>query len=74
LGVLEHLAFVPAAGAGAYNVYLDNFIVATPKVLTYSLSNAPAGASIHRRQRRVHLDAHRNARPGHLPNHRARDG
>lgn len=47
LGVLEHLAFVPAAGAGAYNVYLDNFIVATPKVLTYSLSNAPAGASIH---------------------------
>lgn len=46
LGVLEHLAFVPAAGIGAYNVYLDNFIVATPKVLTYSLSNAPAGATI----------------------------
>ena len=46
LGVLEHLAFVPAAGIGAYNVYLDNFIVSTPKVLTYSLSNAPAGAAI----------------------------
>jgi hypothetical protein len=47
LGVLEHLAFVPAAGTGAYDVYLDNFIVSTPKVLTYSLSNAPAGATIH---------------------------
>jgi hypothetical protein len=46
LGVLEHLAFVPAAGSGAYNAYLDNFIVSTPKVLTYSLSNAPAGATI----------------------------
>ena len=46
LGVLEHLAFVPAAGAGTYNVYLDNFIVSTPMQLTYSLSNAPAGAII----------------------------
>jgi len=46
LGVLEHLAFVPAAGIGVYDVYLDNFIVSTPKVLTYSLSNAPAGALI----------------------------
>lgn len=46
LAVLEHLAFVPAAGSGAYNVFLDNFIVSTPKVLTYSLSNAPAGATI----------------------------
>lgn len=46
LGVLEHLAFVPAAGAGAYDVYLDNFIVSAPKVLTYSLSNTPAGATI----------------------------
>ena len=46
LGVLEQLAFVPAAGVGAYNVYLDNFIVSAPKVLTYSLSNAPAGATI----------------------------
>lgn len=47
LGTLEHIAFVPAAGTGIYNVYLDNFIVSTPKVLTYSLSNAPAGATIH---------------------------
>lgn len=46
LGVLEHLAFVPAAGIGPYDVYLDNFIVTAPKVLTYSLSNAPAGATI----------------------------
>ena len=46
LGVLEHLAFVPAAGIGPYNVYLDNFIVSAPMVLTYSLSNAPAGATI----------------------------
>ena len=46
LGVLEHLAFVPAAGIGPYDVYLDNFIVSAPKVLTYSLSNAPAGATI----------------------------
>ena len=47
LGVLEHLAFVPAAGMGAYTVYLDNFAVAQSKVLTYSLdAGAPAGASI----------------------------
>lgn len=46
LGVLEHLALVPAAGPGVYNVYLDNFIVSAPKILTYSLSNAPAGATI----------------------------
>lgn len=46
LGVLEHLAFVPAAGIGPYDVYLDNIIVSAPKVLTYSLSNAPAGATI----------------------------
>jgi hypothetical protein len=46
LGVLEQLALVPAAGAGTYNIYLDNFIISTPKILTYSLSNAPAGATI----------------------------
>jgi hypothetical protein len=46
LGVLEHLAFVPASGNGAYNVYLDDFEVFTPNALTYSLSNAPAGATI----------------------------
>jgi hypothetical protein len=26
-GVLEHLEFVPAGGAGTYNVWLDNFRV-----------------------------------------------
>jgi hypothetical protein len=46
LGVLEHLAFMPAAGSGAYNAWQDNFMVSTPKVLTYSLSNAPAGMTI----------------------------
>jgi len=46
LASLEHLAFVPADGAGAYDVYLDNLVVSAPKVLTYSLSNAPAGAAI----------------------------
>jgi hypothetical protein len=47
LGVLEHLAFVPNGATGAYNVYLDNFIVATPKTLTYSLEpGAPAGATV----------------------------
>jgi hypothetical protein len=46
LGVLEHIAFVPAAGNGAYNVYLDDFEVFIPNALTYSLSNAPAGATI----------------------------
>jgi hypothetical protein len=46
LAVLEHLALAPAAGAGAYNIYLDNFMVAAPNILTYSLSNAPTGATI----------------------------
>jgi hypothetical protein len=46
LGVLEHLAFVPAGGSGAYDVHLDNFIVSTPMLLTYTLSNAPPGAAI----------------------------
>lgn len=46
LASLEHLAFAPADGVGAYDVYLDNFSVSAPKVLTYSLSNAPAGATI----------------------------
>jgi hypothetical protein len=48
LAALEHLAFVPADGAGAYNAYLDNFVVAAPNELTFSLSNAPAGATIDR--------------------------
>jgi len=47
-GTIEHLAFVPAAGAGAYNVYLDNFTQTLPNALTYSLdAGAPAGATIH---------------------------
>lgn len=47
LGVLEHLALVPTAGTGTYNVYLDNFAVLTPKTLTYSLEpGAPTGATI----------------------------
>jgi len=46
LAVLEHLAFAPAAGTGAYTVHLDNFMVVAPNSLTYSLSNAPAGATI----------------------------
>jgi len=37
---------VPGAGAGAYNVHLDNIVVAAPNTLTYSLSNAPAGATV----------------------------
>ncbi len=45
-GVLEHLALVPAAGLGTYNVYLDNFTVVPPSSLAYALSNAPAGATI----------------------------
>jgi len=46
-GVLDALAFVPAGGLGAYNVYLDNFIVAPANTLAWSLdAGAPAGASI----------------------------
>jgi hypothetical protein len=48
LGVLEHLAIVPLAGAGIYNVYVDNFAVVGPRTFTYSLGGgAPIGASIH---------------------------
>jgi hypothetical protein len=46
LAVFEHLAFVPGVGAGAYDAYLDNVVVAAPNTLTYSVSNAPAGAVI----------------------------
>jgi hypothetical protein len=47
LGVLEHVAIVPTAGTGAYNAYLDNFAVLTPRTLTYSLgAGAPANASV----------------------------
>lgn len=47
LGVLEHLALVPVSATGPYNIYLDNFAVVQPKILTYSLdSGAPSGASV----------------------------
>jgi hypothetical protein len=47
LGVLEHLAIVPAAGTGTYNVYLDNFGVLTPRTLAYSLgAGAPTNSAI----------------------------
>ncbi len=46
-GVLEALALVAAGGAGAYNVYLDNFLQVQNPALTYSLdAGAPAGATI----------------------------
>ena len=48
LGSLEHLAIVPADGVGLYNVHLDNFVVAQPKQLTFTLGpGAPANAAIH---------------------------
>ncbi|MFN7141423.1 MAG: peptidoglycan DD-metalloendopeptidase family protein, partial [Limisphaerales bacterium] len=47
-GVLEHLVLVPNAGWGSYRVWLDNFTVSLPNVLTYSLEpGAPEGATIH---------------------------
>ncbi len=47
LGVLEHVAIVPAAGIGTQNVYLDNFSVLTPRALTYTLGiGAPTNASV----------------------------
>jgi hypothetical protein len=48
LGVLEHLAITPHSEPGAFNLYLDNFHVAQPKAIFYSLEpGAPEGASIH---------------------------
>jgi hypothetical protein len=47
LGVLEHLAIVPAAGNGSNNLYLDNFAVVTPKTFTYALkAGAPTNATV----------------------------
>src|ERR1043166_8708005 len=47
LGVLEHLAIVPAAGTGIYNIYLDKFAVVSPRSFTYSLgAAAPTNATI----------------------------
>lgn len=74
LGVLEHLAFVPAAGAGAHDVYLDNFIVSAPNVLTYSLSNAPAGATINPTNGVITWTPTEAQGPGGLRHHRASDG
>jgi hypothetical protein len=47
LGVLEHLAIVPAAGTGTNNLYLDNFAVLAPRTLTYTLgASAPTNAAV----------------------------
>lgn len=46
LGTLEHLALVPGAGNTSYRIFLDDFEVFTPNALTYTLSNAPSGATI----------------------------
>ena len=47
MSVLEHLALVPAGGLGAYNVYLDNFLVIQSNPLLYSLEpGAPPGAAV----------------------------
>jgi hypothetical protein len=47
LGVLEHLALVPAAGNGPYTVYLDDFVVSTTNALTFSLDpGAPTNATL----------------------------
>ncbi|MBP7950970.1 MAG: N-acetylmuramoyl-L-alanine amidase [Verrucomicrobiales bacterium] len=45
-GVLEHLCVVPGSGSMDHDVFLDNFVVVASNQLTYSLTNAPAGASI----------------------------
>jgi hypothetical protein len=47
LGVLEHLAIVPADGPGAYSLYFDAFEVVDRRPLAFSLqAGAPAGAAI----------------------------
>jgi hypothetical protein len=46
LAVLEHIAFAPVGNSTTHNLYLDDFEVFTPNALTYSLSNAPSGATI----------------------------
>jgi hypothetical protein len=47
LGVLEHVAIVPAAGVGTYNLWLDNFAVIIPRTYTWSLGvGSPAGMVI----------------------------
>jgi hypothetical protein len=47
LGVLEHLAIVPVGGNGVYNVYVDNFVVISPRTLSFGLaSSSTPGASV----------------------------
>ncbi|HEX2748225.1 MAG TPA: N-acetylmuramoyl-L-alanine amidase [Verrucomicrobiales bacterium] len=46
LGVLEHLALVPANGALDHEVFLDNFVVVESNTVTWSLAAGPAGAAI----------------------------
>lgn len=46
LATLEHIAFAPVGNNTTHNLYLDDFEVFTPNALTYSLSNAPSGATI----------------------------
>jgi hypothetical protein len=47
VGVLEHVALVPAAGPGTYNVFLDNFALVESAPLTFSLdAGVLAGATI----------------------------
>lgn len=46
LGTLEHVAIVPRAGAGEYNVYMSDFQVEQPRDITWSLDASPVGMSI----------------------------
>lgn len=46
LGVLEHLTIAPGSASIDHDVYLDNFVIVENNRLTYSLVNAPAGATI----------------------------
>lgn len=47
LGVLEHLAIVPADGSGAYSLYFDAFEVVERRPLSFSLEpGSPVGAAI----------------------------
>lgn len=46
-GALAHLAIVPTGGSGVYRFYFDNFAVVYTNQLLFTLSNAPAGATIH---------------------------
>ena len=46
-GALEHIAIVPADGAGVYRIHVDNFLSVVNNRMSYALGpGAPAGASI----------------------------